>query len=172
MAIWTALEPIDLSYFDTAQHSFSYDVDVPGADPDAVWADIAAPQPLPWVRALRGHYLSPEPFGVGTRREVAVLRGVLTLREHFFLWDNDIRRHSFYATEANVPLFRSFAEDYHVTELGSGSRFTWRFAFDARRGFGPIVAAGVPLNRRLFASIIGDTQRHFDTRYPIQGVMQ
>ncbi|WP_431818059.1 SRPBCC family protein [Gordonia jacobaea] len=172
MAIWTTLDPVDLSYFDTAQHSFSYDIDIPGADPDTVWADIVAPQPLPWVRALRGHYLSPEPLGVGSRREVAVLRGVMTLREHFFLWDNTIHRHSFYATEASVPLFRSFAEDYQVTALGSGSRFTWRFAFDARRGFGPIVAAGVPLNRRLFASIIGDTQRHFDTQYPAQGVIQ
>ncbi len=166
MATWTDLEPVDLTYFDTARHRFGFNVDIPGADPATVWADIAAPQPLPWVRALRGHYLSPEPLGVGTRREVAILRGVLTLRERFFLWDNATYRHSFYVTAANVPLFRSFAEDYRVTPSGDGSRFTWRFAFDARRGFGPIVAAGVPLNRLLLASMQADTQRHFDGRYP------
>lgn len=166
MAIWTTLAPVDLSYFDTARHRFRYDVDIPGADAATVWADIASPHPLPWVRALRGRYLSPVPLGVGARREVTILRGAMTLREHFFLWDDTAQRHSFYATQASVPLFRTFAEDYQVTSLGSGSRFTWRFAFDARRGFGPIVTAGVPLNRLLFASIIADTQRYFDTRYP------
>lgn len=166
MTSWTTLTPVDLDYFDTARHRFTYDIDVPGASPDQVWADVAAPQPLPWVRALRGRYTTPEPHGVGALREVSVLRHALTLREHFFLWDDADHRHSFYATEASVPLFRSFAEDYRVIEQGSGSRFTWRFAFDAARGFGPVVAAGIPLNHLLFRSIVADTRRYFETRYP------
>lgn len=164
MPSWT-LDPVDESYFDTARHRFVYEVPVHAA-PDDVWAEIASPNPLSWVRTLEPNYLTPQPFGVGTAREVSVLKGVLTLKEHFFRWDNDKRQHSFHATQSNVPLFQSFAEDYRVEEANHGCTFTWTFAFDARRGFGPVVLAGLPVNKLLFKSMVSDTQKYFDAKYP------
>jgi hypothetical protein len=54
--------------------------------------------------------------------------GAMTVDGHFFIWEEG-RRCAFFVTQMNMPLFKSFAEDYVVVPTGADScRFTWRIA--------------------------------------------
>jgi hypothetical protein len=54
--------------------------------------------------------------------------GAMIVDGHFFIWEEG-RRCAFFVTKLNVPLFKSFAEDYVVEPSGAGGcRFTWRIA--------------------------------------------
>lgn len=159
--VWFNLAPVaDDSIFATAPHAYSYTLDL-AAPADDVWAGLVADRPLAWCRTLSGRYTSPRPFGVGTTRAVTVM-GLLKLRERFFIWDDANRRHAFYVEQANVPVFRRFAEDYQVTPTRSGCRFTWRFAFEARTGIGLPFALAQPVNKTLILDgFMRDTRKRF-----------
>lgn len=121
-----------------------------------VWAELVADDALHWCRLVSTRWTSERPFGVGTTRRASVL-GLLTVREHYFLWE-DGHRHAFYATGANLPLFRRLAEDYVVEPDGDDAcRFTWTIAVE------PSLAgrAGTPLNGLIFRSLFADTRKHF-----------
>lgn len=155
------LDPVtDESFFETATHTMRYDIDL-DVDAEQVWQGLIADKPLAWCRALDGAYTSDRPFGVGTARTVKVAK-LLLLNERFFIWDEATRRHAFFVEAANLPLFRTFAEDYLVTPTPRGCRFTWRFAFEPRERMRLPVAVSHPLNRKvLFDGFIRDTTRHF-----------
>lgn len=128
MARWFRLEPVDETYFATAKYVYSFPVDL-DATPERVWSALTSDESLAaWrlgVRSLR--WLTPRPFGVGTRREVVLPLSAMTIREEFFRWDEG-RRYSFCVHEANRPVLRQFAEDYLVEPTPTGSRFTWTIA--------------------------------------------
>lgn len=151
-----ALEAVDESFFASAPQRLvgSWEIARSAAH---VWAELTGDRPLDWCRGLSIRWTSARPFGVGTTREAKVLGGALEVQEHFFVWD-DGRRYSFYVTRANLPLFRSVAEDYVVDELGPGRcRFTWTI------GLAPSALGkpGGPVNKLLFDSFFKDTARHF-----------
>lgn len=160
MPKWFDLDPVDDTFFETAGHRFVYPMRL-RAGPEEVWAGLTAPRPLQWVSLLDAEFTSAQPYGVGTTRRVTVGPGLLRMREHFFVWKDAERRHAFYAEQATVPLFRAFAEDYRVTPAPGGCLFTWTFAFDARRGLGPALRAGGPVNTALFRSFVRNTRRRF-----------
>ena len=162
MTRWFDLKPCGEGFFDTASHRRSYTVELP-APPADVWAGLTGVSPLAWCRLLGcGRYTSPRPFGVGTTREITAARTV-RLREEFLRWEEG-RRHSFWVTQSNVPLFRRFAEDYLVEPAPGGTRFTWTFAFEPA----PVLARPAALTllpaALVFRSLIGDTTRHFARR--------
>nr|WP_271211716.1 SRPBCC family protein [Rhodococcus wratislaviensis] len=68
--------------------------------------------------------------GVGTIRDVTIL-GNMTVREHFYRWD-ELQRITFTATAITQPLCRRFAEDYRVEDTLDGSRLTWTAAMEPR----------------------------------------
>jgi hypothetical protein len=125
-----------------------------------VWDELTGVKPLWWCRLLDCEWTSPRPFGVGTTRRVRVLRGALTIEEHYFRWEEapDRLRHSFSVTSASLPLFRWLAEDYLVVADGDRAcRFTWTIA--ARPAIpGPLAA---PPNRLLLGTLFADTRRHY-----------
>lgn len=165
MAPRFALEPVDLSFFDSAPHVSRYPIDV-AVGPDELWAELTARRPLSWCRMLTDvEFQGAPPFGAGATRKVEVAK-VMRMDEHFFHWDDAARRHSFYVTSANVPLFRSFAEDYQVTAIPGGSRLTWTFAMAPRNGLGTALRLGAPLNKALYSSLAGDTRKRFG---PVRG---
>ncbi|MCF3130496.1 SRPBCC family protein [Streptomyces olivochromogenes] len=156
---WSTLEPFDVSFFDTAPHRHSFPMDLPVA-PQAVWAGLAGDTPLSWCRGLNaGRYTSPAPHGVGTTREITALR-VLHLREEFVRWEEGTR-HSFCVTQASLPLFRRFGEDYVVEPVANGTRFTWTFAFEPS----PVLARPAALTdfpgRAFMKQLVNSTKRHF-----------
>lgn len=154
---WFSAQPVDETVFQSAPFLMRETFEVP-QPASAVWAELTGQKPLWWCRILDCTWTSPRPFGVGTTREVKVLRGALTIREHYFRWDESATRHSFYVTQASVPLFRWLAEDYLVEPVSeTSSRFTWTIAAQPRM---PAPLADPP-NRLLLGTMFTDTRRHY-----------
>ncbi len=152
-----SLLPVDEGFFASAPLVVREEFAVPRAA-GAVWEDLTGDQALSWCRMIQSvEWTSARPFGVGTTRTVRSLAGANVMHEQFFLWEEG-RRKAFFLAEANVPLFRRFAEDYLVEPVTDRScRFTWTIALDPR---GPL-ALGAPVNRLLLASLFADTRRHY-----------
>lgn len=162
MALWFNLEkPKDDSVFETATYHYSYVMNLP-VDADTVWAGLTAHHPLVWCSMLRGQYTSARPFTVGTTRAVGVVLNAVKLRERFFIWDETQRRHAFYVEQMNIPFVKMFAEDYQVKPTTTGCEFTWRFAFEPRKGLKFMFdLVELPNKLFLFDSFKRDTEKHF-----------
>ena len=151
------LAPVDETFFDLAPTRFLHRWSIPRSSAQ-VWAELVGERPLHWCRGLAIRWTSPTPFSVGTTRQATALGG-LKVQEHFFIWEQG-RRHAFYVTESNLPLFHNMAEDYLVEPDGPNRcTFTWRVALTPTT----LGKLGGPLNRWLFTSFFNDTSRHFDT---------
>ncbi|GAB2987611.1 SRPBCC family protein [Nocardioides montaniterrae] len=146
-------EPVDLTFFETAPQRWEQSWEVPRSA-EEFWADLVA-NPLHWCRGLKIRWTSPAPYGVGTTRHVTSL-GLIRANEHFFLWEEG-HRHAFYFTDANLPLFKSFAEYYEVEPTGEGScRFTWKLAAAPTTAGKP----GKPVNNLIMGNLLKDTTKY------------
>lgn len=155
----TTLAPVDEHFLSSApaRYADTFEIARPAED---VWRELVAERPLHWCRELSGRWTSERPFGVGTTREMKVLGGAMKVQEHFFVWEEG-RRHAFYVTEANLPVFRRLAEDYVVEPDGpERCRFTWVVAAEPAT----LGKAGAPANAMLFKRLFAQTRRHFDAR--------
>jgi carbon monoxide dehydrogenase subunit G len=159
--VWHPLEPVDESFFVTADHRYKFpiDLDVP---PERVWESIASDESVAaWglgVQSLR--WTSPRPFGVGTTREVKLPLGIMTVRERFFVWDEG-KRYAFAAYEANRGFYRRFAENYVIEPRGAGSRLTWTIAIEPQPKLRRLVDLGRPLNRLAFGQFARGARSYF-----------
>lgn len=150
------LEPVDESFFSSAPERYSDTLAI-ARPAGEVWSEFVSERPLAWCRGLSLHWTSARPFGVGTTRRAASLGGAIKFKERYFIWD-DGHRQAFYVTEANLPLFRRFAEDYVVEPDGADRcRLTWTFALEPTRLGRP----GAPLNAFIFRRMFAETRRHF-----------
>jgi len=150
------LEPVDEGFLTSApaRYSETFAITRPA---DEVWRELVSEKPLDWCRALSIRWTSERPFAVGTTRQAKVLRGAMKVQEHFFIWEEG-RRHAFYVTEANLPVFRRFAEDYVVEPDGPDRcRLTWTLALEPTL----LGRLGEPVNGLLFKRMFADTRRHF-----------
>lgn len=162
MTRWFSLEPADAGFFDTAPHVFRYEKHY-DATPEQVWESLQSDASLAeWGNTVGSlTWTSPRPFGVGTTREVGT--GPSLVRERFFEWTEG-SGYAFTATEANMPLFRRFAEDYRVEPDGTGTRFTWVVAIE------PVGALKLPLKvlapvlKAAFGRAASDGQKFFAAR--------
>ena len=150
-----ALQIVDQRFFESAPIRYSHRWSI-GRPPSEVWAELVGDRPLHWCRGLTVNWTSPRPFSVETTRQAKIL-GVLKVREFFFAWEEG-RRYTFYATEANLPLFHSGAEDYIVEPDGPNRcTFTWKIALAPTL----IGKAGGAAYGLLFNSVFKDTTRYF-----------
>ena len=150
------LKPVDESFFASAPELYS-DTFAIARPAEKVWADLVSDKPLAWCRGLSLHWTSKRPFGVGTTRQAVSLGGVVKLKERYFIWE-DGHRQAFYVTEANLPLFKRFAEDYVVEPDGADRcRLTWKFAIEPSALGRP----GAPLNALIFRRMFAET-RHYN----------
>jgi Polyketide cyclase / dehydrase and lipid transport len=150
------LEPVDESFFTSAPNRYS-DTFTIARPAENVWADLVSDKPLAWCRGLSLQWTSARPFGVGTTRQARSLGGAIKFKERYFIWE-DGRRQSFYVTDANLPLFKHFAEDYVVEPDGADRcRFTWTFAIEPTALGRP----GAPLNGFTFRRMYAETRRHY-----------
>ena len=112
--------------------------------PERMWAALTADDALvswtPLVTGLR--WTSPRPFGVGTTREVTMLR-LITARERYYRWDEG-RRKTFTGVQASVRGLRRLAEDYEVESTPTGSRFTWTLALEPGPALKPLLRLTSP----------------------------
>lgn len=151
-----ALQPVDESFFATAptKYSRTWSIARPASE---VWAELTGDKPLHWCQGLNLQWTSARPFGVGTTRKGKVLGGVLSVDEHFFIWEEG-RRYAFYVTKANAPLFKSLAEDYVVEPTGDAScTYTWTIAVQPSALGKP----GKPVNDLLFKRFFDQTGKYF-----------
>jgi hypothetical protein len=157
---WFKLTPCDEDFLesDPRRQVGVFEISQPAA---RVWEALTSDDALSWCRALSSvTWTSPRPFGVGTTRTVRLPLGAMSLKEVYFRWQ-DGRRKSFYVSEATLPLFRRFAEDYLVEETSPSScRFTWTVASEPS----PVGRPGAPLNALAARRLFSDTRRHFGAR--------
>lgn len=103
-----------------------------GHPPAAVFAALAdAPGWGRWFPGFsaRSHYLTPAPYGVGSRREMIVF-GRPTI-ETILAWDEP-SQWAFAIEAAAVPGISALAENYSIeAEAGGGCSLTWTMALAA-----------------------------------------
>lgn len=151
------LEPVDETYFERAPQRFVHTWSI-ARPAESVWAELVGEHPLHWLRGLRLRWTSPRPFGVGTTRQGKMMGGTMTVDERFFIWEEG-HRHAFYVTQMNIPMLKSFAEDYVVEPEGADRcRFAWRIAATPSR----LGRASAPVNKLLAKRTFRDTSRYFN----------
>lgn len=164
MAHWYSVDPVDEDFFSSAPHVFRYSKKF-AAPVDEVWESLTSDESLAaWGSTVSSlNWLSSRPFGVDATREVVLASGLARVRERFFHWDEG-RRYSFAVYEANVPLFRHFAEDYVVAPEPSddrSTRFTWTVAIEPRKVFAIPFKALAPVLKLALGKMVADGERHF-----------
>jgi hypothetical protein len=122
-----------------------------------VWAELTRDGTLGWCRGLEITWLSPQPFGVGTKRQAKVFGALLRVQEEYFIWEEG-HRMAFFVTAVQPPAYRRSAEDYVVDPLGPDRcRFTWTLAFDLTL----LGKLNSPLSSLIIKRMFTDTRRHF-----------
>ena len=161
MSVWRALEPANASIFETAPLIYRYPVKL-AVPPERVWESIASDRSLAdWGLGVKSlTWTSSRPFGVGTTREVVLPMGTMTVREHFFRWDEG-KGYSFYVYEANRPGIKRFAEDYVIEPDGSGSVFTWTIAIEPYPRMVPLMKLLGPVNKQAFGQVARNAKSYF-----------
>ncbi|MFT4048710.1 MAG: SRPBCC family protein [Solirubrobacterales bacterium] len=154
---WFSAAPVDESFFSSAPVVLKDTFKI-GLPASRVWDAITAPNALHWCRIIGDsgiEWTSEKPYGVGTTRTVNALKGLSSMHEHFFIWDEGERK-SFYVLEAAAPMFKRFAEDYVVTPTGETScEFTWTIAYE------PTLLGAGPVNKAIMKTLFSDTRKHF-----------
>jgi hypothetical protein len=141
---WHPLVETGDDFLEAAPFRYVYTVDR-SVPPESIWAALTADNTLvswsPLVTGLR--WTTPRPFGVGTTREVTMLR-LLTTRERYYRWDSG-RRKTFTAVAASVPGLRRLAEDNVVERTPGGSRFIWTLVLEPGPILKPILRLTNPI---------------------------
>src|SRR4051794_8850564 len=152
------LPAVDETFLASAPTRFveAFDIALPAP---AVWAELTRDGTLDWCRGLEITWLSPRPFGVGTKRQAKLLSVLLRVQEEYFIWEEG-RRMAFFVTSARPPAYRRSAEDYVVEALSpSRCRFTWTLAFELTL----LGKLNAPLSSPIIKRMFTDTRRHFET---------
>ena len=159
MSSWFDMKPCDATYFDTAPYVYRFPMQLP-ASPARVWESLTSPNSVAdWTPLLKSIEWTSE-LGEGATRTVVMPGSTATIHEYFFRWEEG-RRHSFYATEANRPLFGRLAEDYLVEPSGDGTRLTWTFALEGNRGTRIPFRVLNPANRLFFRQMAHGAKGYF-----------
>ena len=144
------LEPVDLSFFSNAPKVVRSEgfIDAPrskvfehiSGDPSG-WGD--------WFPGFdhSGKYETPAPQGVGSVRTIRAFR--TPYRETILAWEEN-ERWAFRVDAMGSPMFKAFAEDYALTDKGSGTVLTWTVAF---RGAPPMKLAA-PFMSLTFRAVV------------------
>ena len=151
------LPAADEPFLDSAPSRF-VDASEVALPADTVWAELTRDGTLDWCRGLEITWLSPRPFGVGTKRQAKLVGVLLRVHEEYFICEEG-RRMAFFVTAVRPAAYRRSAEDYFVEPLGPDRcRFTWTLAFELT-WLGKLNSPlSGPIIRRMFA----DTRRHFE----------
>ena len=140
------LRPVDASFFENAPQRFVC-TEIVRHPPEKVFAAIAE-NPAGWGDWYRGfdhsgHWTTPGPPGLGSRRTVRMRR--VTYEETILEWEQD-RRFGFRVDRASVPLARAFGESYTMNPHEAGTISQWVIAIDP----GPAMKPFMRLAPRIF----------------------
>ncbi|GAB08470.1 hypothetical protein GOARA_012_00200 [Gordonia araii NBRC 100433] len=110
--------------------------DFPTIDPDALWRIISSDRMWSWLPTVWGcRYPDGEEIGPGTVRDFQMFVHhwlVYAQREQLLAWEPG-RRIAYTATDATLPFFGTWFEDYRVEpRADGGSRLRWTMAVQVR----------------------------------------
>ncbi len=164
------LESIDLDFFDNAPVTYRIDAHLP-VSPRRAWVELTRQHTLDWCRAIKSiEFVSPPPYGVGTKRKAALGPGFAGLNEHFFVWDENADtgeyRNAFYAENASTPGLKRFGELTEISPAEVGCRLVWSFALELSTSAKAVTAFSGPTAATVFKTVETDTIRHFSTLSP------
>ena len=131
------LRPVDAGFLETAPYRFTATeiVSRPATD---LFRAIAG-DPAGWGRwfpgfSTSGRYLTPPPYGAGSRRQVRMAG--LAYDETILAWEEPAGkragRYTFRVDRAGAPLASALVEDYLMADHGTYSTLQWTFAVDPR----------------------------------------
>ncbi|MEV4153257.1 SRPBCC family protein [Nocardia salmonicida] len=152
MAQAFALTESDDEFLASASNRYVHVLDIP-APPSEVWAALIADDALvSWSGLVTGmRWITPRPFGVGSRRVVTLGR-IAALTERFYRWD-DQRRMTFTVDSASIPGLRRFAEDIELVSTATGTRLTWTFAVEGKPALQLLLRSTSAVTERITGSI-------------------
>ncbi|MFI7528889.1 SRPBCC family protein [Nocardia salmonicida] len=152
MAQAFALTESDDEFLASASNRYVHVLDIP-APPSEVWAALIADDALvSWSGLVTGmRWITPRPFGVGSRRVVTLGR-IAALTERFYRWD-DQRRMTFTVDSASIPGLRRFAEDIELASTATGTRLTWTFAVEGKPALQLLLRSTSAVTERITGSI-------------------
>jgi hypothetical protein len=150
---WRPLFETGDDFLEAAPFRYVNTVDMP-VPAEPVWEALTADDAfVSWSFLVTGlRWTTPRPFGVGTAREVTMLR-LLTFRERYYRWEEG-RRKTFSAVEVSVPGLRRVAEDYVVERTPGGSRFIWTVALEPGPMLKPILRLTNPITARMIRRLV------------------
>jgi hypothetical protein len=146
----------DEAFLESAPARFvdTVDIALPAA---TVWDELTRDGTLDWCRGLKITWMSPRPFGVGTKRQAQLFGVMLKVQEDYFVWE-DGRRKAFTVTSVRPPVYKRSAEEYKVEPLGEDRcRFRWTLAFELTL----LGKLSSPLSSPVIHRMFRDTRRHF-----------
>lgn len=133
--------PVDLSFFDTARHRVTHQVEI-DAPIDEVFKAFAL-EPEHWHEWFPGFQPGGRydalPVAVGSQRFITMGKNPL---EEVVIAIEEPTRWAWYMAKGAMP-FKAFAEDYVFEDLGNGrTRWTWTVAIDGNWLIGLGIKAG------------------------------
>lgn len=153
------LRPVGVEYLGTAPVRATLRQTIPAGAATTFRSFEDAESWPQWLDPIdRVVWTSPQPFGVGTTRDVVGRVG--TISERFFAWE-DGRRMSFHITEADVPVLGAFCEDYELVPTGEDECvLVWRYGFECRGVYRLVQPAVAAVFRRMGARWLGQLAAH------------
>jgi hypothetical protein len=108
---------------------------------DAIANDVTS---LPrWHGTVtEAEYGGPAPFGVGTKRRLKLVGGMI-FHEHVLAWDTP-DRYAYRIERTSLPGIRAAVEEWSVLETPAGTRVAWTMAVDAALPMAAAIRASVP----------------------------
>jgi uncharacterized protein YndB with AHSA1/START domain len=152
------LRAVGTGFYDSAPFRFHYEAMV-RRPPEQLFEAIAA-DPAGWGDWFpgfdhSGHWLTPGPHGVDSRR--AVRMAGVRYEETILAYDSP-HRFAFRLDRASAPLAYALGEDYRITEHPEGSTLEWTFAIDPRPLTRPAAGLFDPVLGRLFRRVASNLE--------------
>ncbi|QKT12930.1 SRPBCC family protein [Rhodococcus sp. W8901] len=163
MPKWFELSACDETFLETAPFVRRFSVPLP-VSAETAWAELTRDNTLSWCTFIAGsRFLTPRPFGAGTRRELSMRPSAVKATEEYFRWEEvpGLRyRNTFYVSGFTVPGIRRFAEDTLVEPRASGSRLTWTFAIEPGPALRVPLRLGAPAVTAGLRRVVAESETH------------
>ncbi len=163
--MWFQVTPSDLSFCEGSRHRFVNVVRLP-FDAGRAFDHVASSTELPrWLEdCVSCEWTSPEPYGVGSTRDVKLK--MLAVKERFLAWDRG-KRFAFTAVALSIPLLSRMVEDIQLRELAPGeTELTWTVHYEPR-----LVARPVhPIARYIFRGLLARSAANLERLFSGQRV--
>ena len=152
------LRTVELDFVEKAPHRFVFEASVPAPQAAVFGAISADPSTWAWWPGHEGGaYETPEPHGVGSRREMHM--GESQYRETILAWDEPTRW-AYRVDESADALIDALVEEWVVESDGDQSTVRWTFAVEP----GPDMEAAIPAAKTMIGDMFDQAMANLGAR--------